>query len=609
MNRSPASWIVPAFLLAAACAIPAPAFAAAAPAAASAAKPESSSRIVSVTLYQSSALVGREVAVPEGAGKIEIVVPGLPASVQPGSLYGEGSADIRILSTRFRSRPLPQTSQEELRKLEAQLKDLQKTEALLTQQVEAATANTAFLGKLENFTGATMQSVTEKGQLSAEAVTKLSQFIMDTRNTAAASTVNLRQQIQAGREQQEYLGREIARLSATSDKTSREAVVVVDKASPAAGKVSLFYLVSAASWHPQYKIRSLSDKKEVQVEYLAAMHQGTGEDWSEVDLTLSTAMPMFDAAPPELVAMEVQPTAVGAAKGSSGRLGLNIDNNAIQLKTQNEGLESELRFRQSAQTYVNAGNKLEADKAFNTAAAIQQAAEIAQTDDQTDLRATAKVREGQSVTFHLERKLSIPWRDDEQVIEVTRTPLQAEFFYKAVPVLTEHVYRLASLTNNGKYVILPGEATMYVGNDFVGRATLPLVATGQTFTAGFGVDPQIQVKRELVEKTRSVQGGNQVQKFDYRITLSSYKPEPARVELWDRTPYAEGEAISIAMQNSAPALSKDEAYARDQQPKGLLRWDLTLEPNTSGAKATRVTYQYKMEYAKDSAIGNIFNRK
>ena len=63
------------------------------------------------------------------------------------------------------------------------------------------------------------------------------------------------------------------------------------------------------------------------------------------------------------------------------------------------------------------------------------------------------------------------------------------------------------------------------------------------------------------------------------------------------------------MQNAAPALSKDEAYVRDQQPKGLLRWDLTLEPNTSGPKATRVTYQYKMEYARDSAIGSIFNRK
>ena len=47
------------------------------------------------------------------------------------------------------------------------------------------------------------------------------------------------------------------------------------------------------------------------------------------------------------------------------------------------------------------------------------------------------------------------------------------FYYKAVPVLTPHVFRLASLTNDTKYVLLPGEATMYEGKDFVGRMNLP----------------------------------------------------------------------------------------------------------------------------------------
>ena len=62
----------------------------------------------------------------------------------------------------------------------------------------------------------------------------------------------------------------------------------------------------------------------------------------------------------------------------------------------------------------------------------------------------------------------MPSRNDEQVIEVARLELQPEYYYKAVPVLTTHVYRLADLTNKSKYVLLPGEATMYIGSDFVG---------------------------------------------------------------------------------------------------------------------------------------------
>ena len=583
-----------------------------------AAKPEAfASRIVAVTVYQASALVAREVVVPPGVGAVELVVPALPPSIIPTSLYAEGNAGAQVLTTRYRSRPLAQTSQDELRKLETQLKELKKSEAMLTRQVETATANLRFMDKLEGFTGATMQQLTEKGVLSAEAVTKLSQFVMDTRGLKSTEMVSLSQQIQAGREEQEYLSREIQKLSGSSDKTSREAIVVVDKADAAAGKVTLYYLVSAAAWRPQYKVHATAGEKQVEVQYLAAINQQTGEDWTGVNLVLSTAMPMFNAAPPELAAMEVQPVAgprmpaglpgqANAPQGK-GRNNVSVDGN-LELNGPAQGVRDQAQLRSDAQQFAQSGDKAKADKAYNSAAALQQAEEITQLDDTPRGPMQPAAREGQSVTFHIDRKMSIPWRDDEQTIEVARVPLEADFFYKAVPVLTQHVYRLANLTNNSKLVILPGEATMYVGRDFVGRASMPLVAVGQSFTAGFGVDPQIQVKRDLVAKTRTIQGGNQVQKFDYRITLANYKSEPARVELGDRMPYAEGEAVTITLANSSPQISKDETYVRDQQPKGLLRWDLTLEPNTSGAKATSVTYQYKMEYAKDSSIGNIFNR-
>jgi len=46
--------------------------------------------------------------------------------------------------------------------------------------------------------------------------------------------------------------------------------------------------------------------------------------------------------------------------------------------------------------------------------------------------------------------------------------------------------------------------------DFVGRMRMPLVAMGEEFTAGFGVDPQLQITRQMMDKVRTTQGGNQV---------------------------------------------------------------------------------------------------
>src|SRR5262249_56012978 len=106
------------------------------------------------------------------------------------------------------------------------------------------------------------------------------------------------------------------------------------------------------------------------------------------------------------------------------------------------------------------------------------------------------------------------WGSEEEVLEVARIELTPEYFYKAVPVLTSHVYRQATMVNKSEFVLLPGEATMYIGADFVGRMQLPLVAIGKQFTVGFGVDPQLQVQRVLVNKTRTTTGGNQVLSFD-----------------------------------------------------------------------------------------------
>ena len=94
-----------------------------------------------------------------------------------------------------------------------------------------------------------------------------------------------------------------------------------------------------------------------------------------------------------------------------------------------------------------------------------------------------------------------------------------EYFAKAVPVLSPRVYRLAKFTNTGDPVLLPGEATMYVGTDFVGRMSLPQVAAGEPFTVGFGVDPSSRSAGGSSSKTRAIQGGNQV--YTYRSGSSS----------------------------------------------------------------------------------------
>jgi hypothetical protein len=203
------------------------------------------------------------------------------------------------------------------------------------------------------------------------------------------------------------------------------------------------------------------------------------------------------------------------------------------------------------------------------------------------------------VTFSVAARLDVPSRNDPQLLEIARVELPAEYYAKAVPVLTPRVYRLAKVTNKSDFVLLPGDATVYVGTDFVGRMRLPLVAAGEPFVAGFGVDPQLQVSRRLIGKSRSVQGGNQIFDYEFRIGLRNYRSSAVKVQLWDRLPKPKGEAVAVNLVKKSAELSTDASYQRAARMDNLLRWDVDLPQGTIGEKTMYLTYEFRLEYARD----------
>jgi len=581
------------------------------------------SKVTAVTVYQNNALVTREVEIPEGAGTIEVVVTPLPPQTINSSLYSEGSEDIRVLSTRFRTRPMKEDTREEVRKAEAELHKLALDAQKLQSDSKTITENMALLGKLENFTAATTQHATEKGNLNSDSAIALSDHVMKKRSEMAKDLVDIQQKLQTNTEQSEFVKRQLTELAAGTNKTERDAVIVVDKKNAAAGKVRLNYLVDSATWRPQYKLRAGKDKDPVRVEYLAAIAQLTGEDWKDVNLTLSTAQPMFNAAPPELRSLSIglmprgnNPLATVGVPNIPGRVGGQVGGGpqapgtpvgGNALNTAKDYKEEAKNLRSQAQGEFNKQDKDKGEKLVNEAAVVDQCFDLLTAKDDGFVfksKPSAGPREGQSVTYHLPSKLTVPSRNDEQVIEVTRLDMNPDYFYKAVPVLTPHVFRLANLTNKSEHVLLPGEATMYLGSDFVGRQNLPLVAIGEQFTAGFGVDPQLQVQRTMVDKSRTMKGGNQVLTYEYNILASSYKADAVSLQIWDRLPTAETETMGVTLIKADPEVSNDPVYAREEKTHNLLRWDLKLDSGMNGEKAKVIKYEFKLELDKQMMLGS-----
>src|SRR5205814_2344498 len=312
-------------------------------------------------------------------------------------------------------------------------------------------------GKLENFTSASATSATEKGKLDGDQIITLSDYVMKQRGEKAKELVGLKQQQQDNQEQVEFKRRQLNELTSGTSKVERDAIIVVDKANNAGGKVRLNYLVSSAGWRPQYRFRAGKEEKEgVQLEYLAGVIQQTGEDWGSVKLTLSTAQPMLNAAPPDLRVLQVSLMPRGAVAdgkgfgggGFQGQLGIQgggagfapnqaapggqpMPSGEMPPKDVQAAVQKQLQElrSQSAKEY-NEKKPDTGGKLINDAAALEQSNEILWKERDELLARRNKaggrgaVPEGQSVTYHLASKLTVPSRNEEQVLEVARIDLK-----------------------------------------------------------------------------------------------------------------------------------------------------------------------------------------
>jgi len=346
------------------------------------------------------------------------------------------------------------------------------------------------------------------------------------------------------------------------------------------------------NWHPQYNLRSDQEPDSVGLEYNAFVRQRSGEDWNGVRLTLSTAQPAFTAEPPVIEPLEIA-------------LGPKTVLKAEEIERTLGRVQKERYAAQQVQAPLP-----ERWAALNVAANEAQWLELTQKADIVMAGRKKIMRmEGVSVTYNLSQPVSLASRTDEQILQIATVGVPADFTHIAAPVLTDFVYEEASAKNTSAYVFLPGSYNAYLNGEFVGRGTLKLVASGEDFKAGFGVDPQVQVVKELVTKSEHIEGGNEVSEFEYKVTVSNYRSKVIPIRLEDRMPYSRDGSVQVKLLEAEPKISQDEEYQETELKKGLLRWDLEIPAQAINENAVVVTYRFRMAHDKQMDITGLFDSR
>ena len=120
------------------------------------------------------------------------------------------------------------------------------------------------------------------------------------------------------------------------------------------------------------------------------------------------------------------------------------------------------------------------------------------------------------------------------------------------------------------------------------RAIHRRVRRGSSASGQPAADPQVS----------TVQGGNQIFDYEFRIGLRNYRSNPVKVQLWDRLPKPQGEAVAVNLVKTSAELSSDAptTHGPDGQHVALGCRDSTGH----GRRQDPVpNYEFRLEYARD----------
>ncbi|MFE2581084.1 DUF4139 domain-containing protein [Streptomyces sp. NPDC059378] len=308
----------------------------------------------------------------------------------------------------------------------------------------------------------------------------------------------------------------------------------------AAGPVGLrlSHLTPCALWRPAY--RAVLDGGALTLETDAMVWQQTGEDWSDVRLTLSTARSAAATEPPRL---------------GEDRLTLK-DRSAAERRT----VEVELREQEIGDL------------------------------GPVPVPGLPGVADGGEVrVLHSPSPVSVPGDGRAHRVPVSSFTTPAESEYGCSPELSPLVTRLLRFDNRSGHVLLAGPVDLVRDSGYGGRGTLDFTAPGAPVELAFGSCDDFRVVRHVEESRESV-GLSQrtVLTRTVRLHLSRFSApgenDERTVVLRERIPVSEVSAVEIRLSKDACSPAPGTV-----DTEGIASWTITLPPG--GRRTVTLAYE------------------
>lgn len=260
------------------------------------------SRVSDVVVFRDKARVTRVVTAKVPAGRTDLLLDGLPIHLLADSLSvaGEGTAAATLLGVDVRTVRGTEERDARVAEVDRALRTLDEELRVHRDEVARATAAHAFVVGLAPKAPA---QLSDRAFLADDAPAQLATLARQVREDAAAALAAKRTaeiKLRGLQSERDALQRDRDQLTQAAGTDANRVAVGIDAKRAGEVTVRVTYLTSQVSWTPHYDARFDVKTNRVDLTLSGDVVQRTGEDWSAVKLTLSTAAAEQRTAPPAL---------------------------------------------------------------------------------------------------------------------------------------------------------------------------------------------------------------------------------------------------------------------------------------------------------------------
>jgi uncharacterized protein (TIGR02231 family) len=517
---------------------------------------EAASKVDAVTVYPDGASVMRLISVDLPEGDTTLVAKEFPLGLDASSLRVEGEAAAKLVigavDAKAPRAALPVNLPEIDRKIEA-WKD---ERANLDGAIAAAAARRKFA---ERFAEASPTGLGEKGE--ARPIAEWRTAFAAVAEEVAAADAAIREAMRKQRD----IDREIARLEADrASKPPNKLEVRIDVSAAAATKATLrvTYAVRQARWQPLYDARldtAANDRKPaLELVRRAEITQTTGEDWSDVALSVSTVQTARGGSAPELKTLIAQ-------------------------------------YPVSPPPIMHQDVMPSAAPRPRALAAAPAPEAMAKRADERE--ATVDVGAFQAA-FKIPGRVSVGASDGAKSLRISTAAIAPDLVIRAVPVLDPTAYIEVSFTESEDAPLLPGKVSIYRDGMFVGTSRMAPAGKGETVRLGFGADDKVKIERSVVRRNEGSAGlivtTAKTDERAFKTTLRNGHDFPIKLAIQDQLPVSENEEIQVEMLPATTAPTTTDVHGK----RGVLEWLLDVRPG----EVKDVTFAWRLRWPKDKSI-------